>query len=135
MVRRILIIDDDVDDQELFVEAIAELNAPFSCETASNGEDGLQKLGDPSFQLPDLIFLDLNMPRLNGKQCLERIKSSMQLRDIPVIIYSTSSQDNDVRDCIALGAVHFLTKPSSFNELCKSLSEILLNQKFTIQTS
>lgn len=129
-----MIIDDDVDDQELFVEAIAELNAPFSCETASNGEDGLQKLGDSSYQLPDLIFLDLNMPRLNGKQCLERIKSSVKLRDIPVIIYSTSSQDNDVRDCIALGAVHFLTKPSSFNELCRSLSEILLDQKFTIQT-
>ena len=133
--RRILIIDDDIDDQELFTEAIGELNIDFSCESASNGEEGLQRLNDKDKPLPDLIFLDLNMPRLNGKQCLERIKASKRLRDIPVIIYSTSSQENDIHDTLAMGAVHFLTKPSSFNELCQSLGEVLIRQNFIIQAS
>lgn len=131
--RKILIIDDDIDDQELFAEAIGELNLDFSCECASNGEEGLELLNDTSRELPGLIFLDLNMPRLNGKQCLERIKGNPRLKDIPVIIYSTSSQENDIRDTMAMGAVHFLTKPSSFNELCNALAEVLKQQRFPVQ--
>ena len=133
--RRILIIDDDIDDQELFAEAISELNGEFGCECASNGEEGLELLNDKNRPLPDLIFLDLNMPRLNGKQCLERIKASPRLKNIPVIIYSTSSQENDIRDTMAMGAIHFLTKPSSFNELCNSLGDVLVRQNFPVQTS
>ena len=134
VLRRIFVIDDDIDDQELFIEAVKEINADIHCECASNGEEALTILGR-SDKLPDLIFLDLNMPRLNGKQCLERLKSSKVLRQIPVVIYSTSSQENDVRDTMALGAVHFLTKPSSFHELCETLNGLLQQTNFRLQTT
>ena len=133
VLRRIFVIDDDIDDQELFIEAVREINAGIQCECASNGEEALAILGKSESNLPDLIFLDLNMPRLNGKQCLERLKSSKLLRHIPVVIYSTSSQENDVRDTMALGAVHFLTKPSSFHELCEMLNGLLQQANFRLQ--
>lgn len=132
---RIFLIDDDIDDQELFIEAVRELNAGFSCDCSSNGEEGLNYLLTRLNELPDLIFLDLNMPRLNGKQCLEKIKSVDRLKDVPVVIYSTSSQENDIRDTRNLGAVHFLTKPSSFQDLCSSLSGILNKKNFPLHTN
>jgi CheY-like chemotaxis protein len=133
VLRRIFVIDDDIDDQELFIEAVKEIDAGIQCECASNGEEALEVLGKPDTNLPDLIFLDLNMPRLNGKQCLERLKSNKDLRHIPVIIYSTSSQENDVHDTMALGAVHFLTKPSSFHELCEMLGSLIQKSRFRLQ--
>jgi CheY-like chemotaxis protein len=132
---RIFLIDDDIDDQELFIEAVRELNTAFSCDCASNGEEGLNYLLTRIHELPDLIFLDLNMPRLNGKQCLEKIKSVDRLKDVPVVIYSTSSQENDIRDTRNLGAVHFLTKPSSFKDLCTSLAEIFNKNNFPLNTN
>ena len=134
VLRRIFVIDDDIDDQELFIEAVKEIDAGIQCDCASNGEEALDLLGKAD-TLPDLIFLDLNMPRLNGKQCLERLKSNKDLRNIPVIIYSTSSQENDVRDTLALGAIHFLTKPSSFHELCDTLGGLFQKSRFKLQAA
>jgi CheY-like chemotaxis protein len=77
----------------------------------------------PSF--PDLIFLDLNMPKLNGKQVLREIKSRESLKAIPVIMYSTSFAPRDIEEIGQLGAAFHLLKPSRFDDLCRSLSEIL----------
>lgn len=118
------IVDDDPDDQELFVEALQGLDEFCKCETAFNGQDALDKLNAmPS--APDFIFLDLNMPRMNGKQFLAEIKKAKILKDIPVIIYSTSTDKKDILDTIELGAVYFLEKPNRFNDLTKALSNII----------
>jgi CheY-like chemotaxis protein len=118
------IVDDDPDDQELFVEALQGLDEACNCVTAFNGQEALQKLNEiPSS--PDFIFLDLNMPRMNGKQFLAEIKKIKTLRDIPVIIYSTSTDKKDILDTIELGAVYFLEKPNRFNDLTKALSNII----------
>ncbi len=128
----IFLIDDDIDDQELFIEAVHELDAEINCVCASNGEEGLAILEGLQTKLPDLIFLDLNMPRLNGKQCLVRLKTNTKLRHIPVVMYTTSSQESDAHESLKLGAVNFITKPSSFRELCEKLEDILLTLKFPI---
>src|SRR5688572_11843036 len=107
----ILIVDDDEDDIELFCDAVKDLDGDIRCISASNGEEALHKLSTENEPLPDYIFLDLNMPRLNGKQCLKRIKGNPRLREIPVIIYSTSKLKEDMEETRQLGAVHFLTKP------------------------
>ncbi|MES2776024.1 MAG: response regulator [Bacteroidota bacterium] len=117
--------DDDVDDQLLFLEALGEIDASIECLIALNGEDALKKLKDRSEVLPNYIFLDLNMPRMNGLQCLSEIKKINSLRDIPVIIYSTSAAKRDIDESKKFGAENFFTKPSSFNDLKEFLSKLV----------
>lgn len=119
----ILLIDDDEDDQQLFKEAITHVNTQIDCQVAQHWDEALKKLKTSS---PSIIFLDLNLPRLNGKECLMKIKSFAEWRDIPVVIYSTSSLEHEIEETRKLGAVHFLTKQNSFNEICTSLREVLL---------
>ncbi len=123
--RRFFIVDDDSDDQDLFIEAVNEVDSTIECVSASNCEEALDLLRNRKISMPDVIFLDLNMPRLNGKQCLVELKREAHLRDIPVIIYSTSSEKRDIEETSRLGAAHFLTKPNKFEELCKALSFVV----------
>ena len=121
----LLIIDDDIDDVQLITDAVSEVAPSVRCDSASGSEDALRKLRNGDDKIPDLIFLDLNMPGVNGKECLREIKRTEKLSNIPVIIYSTSSFQKDIDEAKYLGASYFLTKPSSFRELCKALSEII----------
>ena len=121
------IADDDLDDQELFIKALKEIDDCCNCITAFNGEDALYKLVNEKEQLPDFIFLDLNMPKVNGKQCLKEIKLNKELRHIPVIIYSTSAEKKEIQETTQLGAALFMQKPNRFMELRNALNQILLH--------
>jgi CheY-like chemotaxis protein len=123
--KTFFIVDDDIDDQELFMEAVSEVDQSIECISASDCEEALDLLKSGKVVLPDMIFLDLNMPRLNGKQCLAELKRQANLKHIPVIIYSTSSEKKDIEETTKLGAAHFLTKPNKFEELCKALSYVV----------
>lgn len=116
----VFIIDDDDDDKEIFCEAMADISGSSVCLAASNGQEALHKLQHIA-ALPDFIFLDLNMPRMNGKQCLVHLKKDQRLASIPVVIYSTSKLQADREETKELGAVYFLTKPSSAQQLKKEL--------------
>ena len=118
-----LLIDDDQDDQEIFILALSNSGQKVSCQTFSNALSGLRQLDNNPAQAPDYIFLDLNMPGMNGKQCLAEIKSRSFLKDVPVIIYSTSSRPQDITETTQLGAAAFITKPSSVRSLTKILSD------------
>src|SRR5688572_24814096 len=108
--QRILIIDDDEDDREVFLEVISELDPTVVAVTAFNGADGLTKL--LSFDtLPSMIFLDLNMPVMKGTEFLRKIKSMEPLRNIPVIVLSTIKDEPAIDEVKALGATDFITKP------------------------
>ena len=120
----ILVVDDDHEDVELFKEALHEINPGITCVSAENGKCALHILKEMEVY-PDYIFLDLNMPCLNGKQCLAKIKETNQLLHIPVIIYSTSDAPSDIYDTKKLGASYFLTKPSSFEDIKSAISSIL----------
>ena len=121
----VMIVDDDEDDIDFFCEALAEIDASVQYLTASNGVDALNKLRSDENVLPHVIFLDLNMPLMDGKQLLKELKSDYTLKDIPAIIYSTSSMPTDIEETKALGATHFLTKPSSFKKLCNDIVFVL----------
>ena len=123
--RTFFIVDDDIDDQDLFIEAVNEVDDSIECMSASNCEEALDLLKNKKIGKPDMIFLDLNMPKLNGKQCLAELKKEAHLADIPVIIYSTSSEKRDIEETTRLGAAHFLTKPNKFEELCKAISYVV----------
>lgn len=119
----ILIVDDDAEDIELFGQAVNEVDPAITCVEAYNGLEALKILKRNSF-LPDYIFLDINMPLMNGRKCLEEIKKDDIYKRIPVIIYSTTSDVRQIDECRDLGA-DFLTKPDSFDILTSALRRIL----------
>jgi len=121
----IFIIDDDEDDQLLLEEALLSVNSDNTCFFCSDGIDGLKKLRGGILPRPDVIFADVNMPLLGGKQFLIQIKKDPLFCAIPVIIYSTSSFETEIKALIFLGAESFLKKPSDFNTLEESLHTIL----------
>jgi CheY-like chemotaxis protein len=120
----ILLIDDDADDQLIFKEAMSEITDKLGCIFANNGFEALSCLIrlDPA---PSIAFLDLNMPIMNGFECLEQIRKNDQWRKIPVVIFSTSNNPEDKRKSEKLGATAFLTKTADFQLLKIKLSEIL----------
>lgn len=95
-------------------------------EVASDGQEALELLTSKK-TLPDIIFLDLNMPRMDGKQLLYELKHDAKFKNIPVFIYTTSSHSRDIEETIQSGAACFITKPSSIHELKEMLSIILNN--------
>ena len=120
----ILIVDDDIDDLLFFADAIAEIDPQIQCVNAMNGIEALRQLESMSAR-PDFIFLDLNMPKMNGKQCLRHIKNSPLFYSIPVIIYSTSRLPEDMAEVAELGAAAFLIKPNKFHLLKTEIAGIL----------
>jgi CheY-like chemotaxis protein len=119
-----LLADDDRDDAELFGEALGSLNPPVKFIHVENGHGVFSVLNVKKEIKPDIIFLDLNMPELSGWQCLARLKNDVFFKDIPVIMYSTSSNARDREIAIELGATGFITKPSSFNTLISILTDL-----------
>ncbi len=125
----VLLVDDDADDRKLFSEAMKEVDANSICIGISNGEEALLYLRNKSNPIPDFIFLDLRMPGLSGQKCLEEIKKEDRLAAVPVIVYTTS---RDVDESIALkkmGAAHFMSKPTSPDDVYYMLS-IVLSEKW-----
>ena len=118
-----LLIDDDIDDQDIFQIAVNELNRKIQCFFFNNGIDALRRLQD-DFPVPDIIFLDMNMPRMNGLQCLKEMKTIPRLQQTPVILFSTSSDKELLSESKIFGAKEFLVKPSSIQELSSKLYEI-----------
>jgi DNA-binding response OmpR family regulator len=121
----ILIVDDDEDDKKLFIQSAKEVNKDIKCITASDGQEALRLLKDEKKPVPDYIFLDLRMPRISGKQCLEEIRKDERLRHIPVLIYTTSREVNDSIELKKSGAVHFISKPTNPDEIYYILSTVL----------
>ena len=125
----IFIIDDDVDDQELLMEAFSEVDSTIKFSTAANGREGINKLVDCTVQKPDLIIVDMNMPMINGKQFLVEIKNNPLISGLKVIMYSTSLNHKDIQETLGLGAAYYFQKPSSYSALVTELSSILNNLK------
>jgi CheY-like chemotaxis protein len=123
--KTFFIVDDDSDDQEIFVAAANEVDQSIKCIAVDNCEDAIQMLKKSTDESPDFIFLDLNMPRINGRQCLVELRKLAHLKHVPVIIYSTSSLKKDIEETAQLGADMFLTKPSKFDDLCKALNNVV----------
>lgn len=120
----LMIIDDDSDDRTIFKESVTKVDPGLICLQASNGADGLQKLLEASF-LPEYVFVDVNMPVMSGFDVLSRIRSHEKLKDLKVIIYTTSSQKSAIQTAKTLGADGFFTKPEETGTLVKYISDLL----------
>lgn len=129
---QLLIVDDDEDDRDIFCEAVHEIAPAINCIVARSGQEALAGLRLHNLPTPNIIFLDLYMPGLNGFQCLREIKKDNAWQAIPVVIYTTSKLKEDQTEADALGA-HFLTKPTSFKELCLSIESIFKKEMISLK--
>jgi CheY-like chemotaxis protein len=123
---QIFLAEDDADDRMFFEDALKELSIPTNLTIAYDGAELMSKLEtimDPP--PPDVIFLDLNMPRKNGFECLTEIKQTPKLKDIPVVIFSTTASDHVVDKTYQQGATYYICKPHSFSELVKVIDTVL----------
>ena len=121
----ILLADDDKDDRFFFSMALESLTVPTQLAIVMDGEKLMVYLDENSYQLPDVLFLDLNMPRKNGFECLNEIKLNNSLNKLPVIIYSTSFEQDVVNQLYKNGAHYFIRKPAEFSQLKKLIQQTI----------
>ena len=122
----ILLADDDEGDRFLFLEAFEELKTKTIVRTLNDGVQLMEYLIKECTRLPHLLFLDLNMPRKNGLECLKEIRSHEKLKGISIAIYSTSASEKDIEETFLNGANVYIQKPSDFNQLKEVLEKAVL---------
>ena len=124
--RHILLADDDADDSILFQEILEELPLSTHLTMVSNGEQLMQFLNETKDQLPDVLFLDLNMPRKNGYDCLLEIKGSEKLKSLSVIIFSTAFEPQVISLLYKKGAQYYIRKPNSYRQMKNLIHQALI---------
>jgi CheY-like chemotaxis protein len=121
---KIFYADDDAEDREMFCELVEQINPAIEVVLSKDGQEALNILNAIS-QLPDIIFLDINMPLMNGIECLSRLKTDERLKAVPVVIYSTTTDKREVKKLMLLGAKEFISKGSSMEKLKTSIHDVL----------
>ena len=121
----IILADDDEDDRLFFTDAFDELKINTKVQTYNDGAELMDYLNDEEAILPEILFLDLNMPKKNGIECLKEIKANPKFSNIAVAIYSPSSSEEHIEETFVTGANIYIKKPSDFNVLKKVLSEVV----------
>ncbi len=121
----VMLADDDIDDCVFFKEAVADLISPTQLTVVHDGEELMHLLTNDASRLPGVLFLDINMPRKNGFECLAEIKASDELKHLPVIIFSTSFEQEVVNLLYKSGAQYFIRKPSEFQQFKKIIQQTL----------
>lgn len=119
----ILNIDDDQEDLEIFYKAVKTVNPLAKCLLARDAKEALNILRDAI--VPDYIFLDIHMPKMDGKTTLAELRQNKKLEDVPVVMYSTKINPSETEEYSALGANQFLNKHNDFRGLCNSLESLL----------
>lgn len=121
----IILADDDEDDRLLFTDAFEELKINTKVNTFNDGVELMDYLNTPTAVLPNVLFLDLNMPKKNGIECLTEIKQNDRFSDIAIAIFSTSSSEEHIEETFVQGANIYIKKPSDFATLKKVLSDVV----------
>lgn len=122
----IFLADDDPDDRALFEQALNGFSTKHKLQFFHNGKELLSHFEAPDAELPDILFLDLNMPYFTGTECLIEIRKNPRYRELPIAIYSTSSSEKDQEDTFVNGANVYIKKPDSFEKLQKVLQEVIM---------
>ena len=121
----IILVDDDEDDRLFFTDAFEELKISTKIQTFKDGVELMDYLNSDEVVLPEILFLDLNMPKKNGIECLNEIKANSKFNNIAIAIYSTSSSEEHIEETFVKGANIYIKKPSDFNTLKKVLQDVV----------
>lgn len=122
---KIFLAEDDEDDRLLFHEAMNEIDSEIEVIESFDGVHLLENLKEYKINKTDLVFLDLNMPLMNGFECLDRIKNDPDLKTLRTIIFSTTAEDDYVEKSFQKGAFMYIKKPNSFQDLINTISTII----------
>jgi len=122
---KVVLVDDDEDDRLFFSDALQEIEINTDLREFNNGQELLDYLSNSNNQLPQLIFLDLNMPVMDGFECLKEIRKDPNLQDLVVAIYSTSSSERDIEETFVNGANIYINKPNKFEDLKKTIAQVV----------
>lgn len=121
----ILLVDDDLDDCQFFTEALDLISTQHILKILNNGLQLVNYMNDLNNDKPHIIFLDLNMPLMNGIETLKEIRQNRIYKDVSVIIYSTSSSEKDIEETLIYGANIYIKKPNDFHELKERIANVL----------
>ncbi|QXP60799.1 response regulator [Olleya sp. HaHaR_3_96] len=121
----IMLADDDEDDRLFFTDAFDDIKITTRVKTYNDGVYLMDYLNSDDAVLPNVLFLDLNMPRKSGLECLKEIKQDQKFKDIAIAIYSTSASEEDIENTFIQGANIYIKKPSDFKTLKKVLAEVV----------
>ncbi len=122
----ILLADDEENDRLLFVDALGELKTKTIINIVNDGVELMEYLSKEENTLPHLLFLDLNMPRKNGIECLKEIRATNKFNDIDIVIFSTSLSEKDIEETLINGANVYINKPNSFDALKQALHKVVI---------
>ena len=127
----VLMVEDNIDHADLMMDALQTYNMGNIVEHLTDGEQAIKYLKNippfddtDTFTKPDIIFLDIRMPRQGGIETLRIIKQDPGLQSLPVVMISTTSANSEVEECYRLGANGFMTKPLQFDEFCQKMQEL-----------
>lgn len=121
----LILADDDEDDRLFFTDAFRELKMNTKVNTFNDGVELMNYLNKEDALMPNVLFLDLNMPKKTGIECLIEIKANTKMSGIAIVIYSTSASEEDIEKTFVLGANIYIKKPGDFKKLKKVLSEVV----------
>ncbi len=130
----VLLADDDDDDRLFFKDAIEEVKVKTVVNMVNDGVELMDYLNNLDTRLPNLLFLDLNMPRKGGMECLKEIRDNHKLKDLCIAIYSTSASENDIEETFVKGANIYIRKPNDFEDL-KTILDKVININWQYHTS
>jgi CheY-like chemotaxis protein len=120
----VLLADDDPDDRLIFANALKEIKMNTHIDMVKNGKELMEYLSRNA-TLPDIVFLDLNMPGKDGKECLNELRENERLKELCIGIYTISRAETDIEQARSVGAAFYVSKPSNFYELKKTLHKVL----------
>lgn len=123
--KKVFLIDDDIDDREMFRSAVKSVDPGIEYIEAVDGHEALEMLSELGFIAPDIIFVDLNMPRVTGFEFVIRLKKLAKYRNIPAYIYTTSASPRERVNCIAAGASGYIVKKLNEKDLAAELMPLL----------
>ena len=131
--EKVLIIDDDEDDIFILSMAFRKLYPGINIISERNSTNALTGIAEKKIPEPDIVFLDLNLPIIDGWECLRKLKAIPRYKTIPVVVYTTSSYKEDEVKALQLGASHFLTKPYIFLDICTALTRLFSTEFGSVQ--
>jgi response regulator RpfG family c-di-GMP phosphodiesterase len=130
---RCVLIDDDLDDQEIFCLALNNINGfAVTCFCYTHCIEAIEKLSDPGFPSPHIVFVDMNMPLMDGVECITELKKMEHLKNVPLILYSTFADPSKIELVKVIGATEFIEKPTDIDLLTERLSLIFKQYRLNL---
>jgi two-component system response regulator len=122
--KTILLVEDNADDEQLTLRAMRQSEVPNMIRVARDGAEALEHLFAPGARLPDLILLDLKLPKVSGLEVLQRLRADERTRALPVVVLTSSDEERDIVESYSLGANSYIRKPVDFDEFIDAVRQL-----------